>query len=243
MKKIFGGLILIFCLIQISLVVVCAGESTQKCTYTEKYNYVTDIEELLELGEVQPLSNETGQISTTITEDGDLLVRQLIKREYYDDGSYCEQYVENGIDLFEYLNTTRTIEKKSYSQTWRKYDVAATIVAYYTRYFNQAGVENGIVVQRLDFKYTGGSAYSVVQAQMYSHGIYNAVSAEPIERYKTIDHPKASVVYILYTDDVRVYNSSYACSFNVGTIVSLSNGTVSGDYDLMILLEQLEAQW
>ena len=63
MKKIFGGLILIFCLIQISLVVVCAGESTQKCTYTEKYNYVTDIEELLELGEVQPLSNETGQIS------------------------------------------------------------------------------------------------------------------------------------------------------------------------------------
>ena len=57
------------------------------------------------------MSNETGQISTTITEDGDLLVRQLIKREYYDDGSYCEQYVENGIDLFEYSNTTRTIEK------------------------------------------------------------------------------------------------------------------------------------
>lgn len=209
-----------------------------------EYESITDIDELLLLGQGAVACDAQTNIEITITEDDNLLVRQLTGEEYYSDGFQKLEYAETSIKLYEYSDSTNSIENKAYSKSWNKYDIAAAVTANYTRYYNQAGVENGTVISRVDFRYTkGGSNYSVRKVQMYSHGLHNQLLEEKIERYQTYNYPDPNITYSLNTDDPRIYNSSPLCSFNVGAIVTLSDGTVSGDLDLMIELPELEAQW
>ena len=102
-----------------------------------------------------------------------------------------------------------------------------------------------MVIHNITFSYTkaGTSSVSVSKVDMYSHGIHDAALEAPIERYATYRYPSANQVYILQTDDSRVYSSGGMCDFNLGAKVTLSDGTVSGDYDLMILLAQIENVW
>ena len=82
------------------------------------------------------------------------------------------------------------------------------------------------------------AAYGVARVE-YEY----ADTAEPIERYETYRYPSVNQVYNLNTDDSRVYSSGGMCDFNLGAKVTLSDGTVSGDYDLMFFLSQIENVW
>ena len=211
------------------------------------YEYTTDIDTLLNFGQKITCYNNDGQesnIQVKITDSGNLMAKQIVSAEYYEDDSYSEEYAITSIGLYEYSEETRSIENRNYTTNWNKYDIATSVTAYYRRYYRESGIENGTVISRLEFRYTkGGSNYAVNMVQMYSHGLHNIVTEPNIERYATYKNPNPLTVYTLNTDDTRIYNSSYACRFNLGAVVTLSDGTVSGEYDLMILLEQIEAVW
>lgn len=211
------------------------------CVETINYDYTTDAAEMIQLiNEVNVCNTENLSASTEILEDGSIVLKQLISESVYSDGSVEKTYAATNIELFDYNPQSKSVENKSYTDSWGYSDIACYITAYYT-------VESGgRSIHSVSFSYTknGSSSINVRKTQMYSHGIYDALDPDGyIERYATYNYPSPNVIYNLNTDDDRVYNSSYTCQFNVGAVVTFSDGTVSDDYDLMIFLEQLEAVW
>lgn len=208
-----------------------------------EYEYADTAEEVVQLAINKSMVRNVSSVTNEENDDGRVYVKQLVAETTYSDGSLAKEYALSSVDFYEYSQNTRATQRKSLKDTWGKYDIACCITVYFTEH--SGTTPSGVVIHNIAFSYTkaGTSAVNVSKVDMYSHGIYDAALAEPIERYATYRYPSANQVYNLNTDDSRVYSSGGMCDFNLGAKVTLSDGTVSGDYDLMFFLSQIENVW
>lgn len=209
----------------------------------KKYDYTTDINKLLDLAKQSSshsdeknsnlgLSIKFSVDSGTDDDTLNLEVQQLIKETTYSDGTFEREYASSSITL---LEKTQYSENTSSSKYWGKYDVACTVTAYYTMFW---GEETGLRLNYTTFVFNdaGSNPIYVKKVQMFSHGIYDPTSEPSIERYATYNYPSSGTIYSLNSDDYRIYGGGGFQTLFSGAIVTFSDDSMSGDYDLTIIL-------
>lgn len=221
----------------------------------KEYDYATDINELLDLANQSNQSSiENNKINISIkgkmnlfnsNEEIDKLtleLQQLIKETTYSDGTSEKEYAVSTITLMDNNTTSQEVSLFAYDNSsvpkyWGKYDIACTVTAYITNFYG-SGTETGIRLNYTTFVFNdnGSNPVYVSQAQMYSHGIYDPASEPNIERYATYNYPSSGTVYSLNSDDSRIYGGGGYQTLYCGAVVYLSDGSVSGQYDLQIIL-------
>lgn len=209
-----------------------AAEPQQEpvCVQYKEYDYVTDIKDLVSLAQSQKVTARNASLG----EDASVLeIDQLISEKYFSDGSTEKEHAKSTITLME----SRASNNTSTSKTWGKYDIACVVTAYYTEYYG-AGTETGIVLQYTAFSFNDAETNSVTvrKVDMYSHCIYDPASADSVERYATYNYPSSGKVYTLNSDDSRIYGGGGFQQMYCGAIVTLSDGSTSGEYNLQIIL-------
>lgn len=205
----------------------------------KEYEHVTDIEELLGLAEISIYSGDNSNIDVNFNEDiGEVKIEQLISETYLSDGTIAREYSLSTISLYENLGT-RGVEQLSLKKTWGVYDMACSITAYFTSYY---GASTGIVVNSFSFQYSKGGSSSITMSsvQLYSHGAHNVANEEVIDRYATYNNPSPGMIYLISTDDSRLYSSSPVSDIWGGAKVVFSNGYSYDGSALQITAAEME---
>lgn len=217
MKRIFAlllGLVLISVPINVSAVSI---EEEKAIVRQTEYEYVTDIDKLLEKADKQSRSFSSVK---TPNNQLSLEVRQLISETTYSDNSIEKDYAISDIRLM-------AAGDGYFPKYWGAYDIACTYTAYVTEYW-----KNGLQGFRLNyttfvFNDANSNPVTIKKLEMSTHGIYDPTSQPNIERFLTENYPVSGRTYRLNSDDSRVYYGGGFQQLYCGAIVTLSNGNTS----------------
>lgn len=216
---------------------VNAEATTNKpiCIQEIHYDHITNPAEILQLAE-----NSCINVLNTEELQDSLEVEQLISEKTYTDGTVVKEYALSQIQLLSVDDVA--YEKKT--DSWGKYDIACVFTIYYEHYSNEPPTPEhasfGVVMTHTTFSFVdlGSNPIYLSTVQMYYHG-FHSIEEEVINTYATYNNPSPGIEYTLQTTDSRWYNADDIQIANAGAIVTLSDGFVSGDYDLMIELPTL----
>lgn len=199
------------------------------CTNVIDYSYMTDVNDIINMALEQKQQSRSGDVFT-------LEVEQLMQEKSYSDGTSVKTYARSSVQVYSYDPVTREMVVESSNSSWGQYDIACVVTAVYESHWG-AGTQTGIKPLYTTFQHTdmGSNPIYVTRADMYSHAIYDIASA-PIERYATYNNPSSGAIYSLSFDDNRIYDGHGTQNLYSGAVVTLSDGTVSGNYNLMVIL-------
>lgn len=198
------------------------------CVQTVSYNYVTTIDGLLALAERQGMRNR----NVLSDEQATIEIEQLISEKRYSDGSIIKEYSKSAIHMME-----RSIDNDSESKYWGKYDIACATTAFYQDHYG-SGEQVGRVLLSTTFTFNdaGTNPVYVSRVDMHSHCVYDPANEPSVEKYATYNNPSAGLIYTLYSGDDRVYGGGGFQQMYCGAIVTLSDGTSSGDNAMLLIL-------
>lgn len=236
MKKNLSLVIIFFAILTYFLtpLTVNATASSLTCIQETYYDYVTDPAELLALAQNSGVSKFDASGGETLE------VNQLVSQKVYDNGMIVKEYAKSVIQM---LNK-RSVTYENKKDSWGKYDIACVITVNYKSYFNEPPTSEhgpyGIVITNTVFSFTdiGTNPIYISKVNMYYHG-FHTVNEPSIDKYATYNNPSSGVGYVLNSTDDRWYAGDFPEQVTTGAIVTFSDGTVSGDYDLMIELPTL----
>lgn len=225
MKKYMLLLIILIFLVMPIYAEASFNEENPICIQIKEFDYVTAPDDIIELARLQSQKN-----GSRMYNEGSYVVNQMISEKTYIDGTVIREFMESNVQL------KRAVDKEIKSANWNKYDIACITTAHYESHYGQ-GEEVGVVLINTTFSFTdtGENPIYLSKLQMHSHCIYDPAGADPIEKYLTINNPNPGSIYSLASGDKRVYGGGFQQLY-CGTIVTLSDGTVSGDFDMMIVL-------
>lgn len=224
------SVISVICLLVSLLGMPISAEETDKiCTNIVDYSYTTDVSDIIDMAREQKQQSRSEDAFT-------FEVEQLMQEKSYSDGSSVKTYAKSAVQLYSYDPVTREMVVESQSSSWGKYDIACVVTAVYESHWG-TGTQTGIKPLYTTFQHMdmGSSPVYVTRVDMYSHAIYDIASV-PVERYATYNYPTSGVIYSLNFDDNRIYDGHGTQNLYSGAVVTLSDGTVSGNYDLMVIL-------
>lgn len=216
------------------------NENEKPVVYERQYEYATEVEDLLDLATPDSVEYSTQQGTDLANAE----VTQLISTKTLADGTIQKEYASSKIALVdaERSSIETTPVNTNDSKYWGKYDIAVTVTAYYTAYLQEI-YEGYYIVLRKQLHYTtcvindaNALPVYVSKLEMSSHGIYDPLNEPNIERFMTINNPTSGYVYRLNSDDSRIYDGTGMQYLYSGAVITLSDGTVSGNYDLMVIL-------
>lgn len=236
MKKILSFLFSIVIIMTLILYPLHVNASALSSTLIQEinYDYVTDPEAILRLAQSSGIRHYNAKGNETIE------IKQLISQKKYYSGTVINEYAKSVIQMLD----SRSVAYENKKDSWGKYDIACVLTVNYKHYSNEPTTPEhgsyGIVVTSTSFAFTdmGSDPIYLSKVNMYYHG-FHSVSEPSIDRYATYNNPSSGTNYILNSNDDRWYAGDFPEQITTGAIVTFSNGTVSGDYDLMIELSTL----
>ncbi len=197
----------------------------------ETYDTVSGIDDLYEdyiSGSLMVESSEESNDSLEFT------TVQVISETELSDGSLVTELQKDYVTL---IDSKASVDNAKKKKSWGKYDIACVVTAFYEEHYGK-GSEVGVTLKSTQFKFTdnGSNPVYVKKVQMYSHCLYDPARGDQVERYATYNNPSSGTIYSLASGDSRIYGGGGFQGINCGAIVTLSDGTVTGDYDLMVIL-------